>query len=133
MEIQIKEFQSEGIRFFINNEDKKEIAHGYIFIIKNDFHDEPYALFEYFTVDEAYRGQGIGSKLLKTMIEKAREIGCYKILMQSRYGRDDMHHFYEKLGFHDHGKNFRLNLKASKAKAGAHGAGCPGCQAQAGE
>ena len=26
MEIQIKEFQSEGIRFFINNEDKKEIA-----------------------------------------------------------------------------------------------------------
>ncbi len=109
------------------HEAEKEIAHGYVYIIQNDFHSEPYALLEYFAVDDAYRGKGIGRKLVETMVATAKEKGCYKILMQSRYGRDDIHAFYEKLGFHDHGKNFRMNLQVSERKEGAHSAGCKGC------
>lgn len=127
MDIQKKTFQTDAVRANMH-EDGREVAHGYIYIIKNDFHSEPYALFEYFAVDEAYRGRGIGTKLIKAMVETAKELGCYKILMQSRHGREDIHRFYEKLGFHDHGKNFRLNLVASKAKSGGHGATCAGCQ-----
>lgn len=125
--MQQKKFTTDAIRFF-EERDGKEVAHGYMYIIKNDFHDESYALFEYFSVDEAYRGQGIATELIQAMIDKARELGCYKILMQSRYGRDALHQFYEKMGFHDHGKNFRMNLTQSERKPGAHQADCIGCR-----
>lgn len=126
MEVTQKRFESKAIRFSIDDEGK-EVAQGYMYVIQNDFHAEPYALFEYFAVDEAYRGQGIGSTLVKHMISAAKELGCYKILMQSRYGRDKIHAFYEKLGFHDHGKNFRLNLVQSEKRAGGHDSTCEGC------
>ena len=126
MDIGKKEFESKAVRFSITDEGK-EIAHGYMYIIQNDFHSEPYALLEYFAVDEAYRGKGVGKTLVNDIIKTAKEKGCYKILMQSRYGRNDIHAFYEKLGFHDHGKNFRMNLAVTEAKSGGHGATCIGC------
>jgi len=127
MNVEKKACTSPAFRFaMVDN--GKEIAHGYMYVIENDFHAEPYALFEYFAVEEAYRGKGIGTKFVTEMVEAAKELGCYKILMQSRYGREGVHAFYEKLGFHDHGKNYRMNFFTTEAKVGAHGATCDGCE-----
>ena len=43
-------------------------------------------------VDYAYRGKGIGKKLVNFLKEKAKEAGCYKILMNCK---DADRQFYE--------------------------------------
>ena len=49
------------------------------------------------------------------IIEEAKNKGCYKLIAQSRYG-NKAHGLYEKIGFEDHGKNFRMNLHESKSE-----------------
>jgi glucosamine-phosphate N-acetyltransferase len=51
---------------------------------------------EDFVIDENYRNQKLGSKLINTAINYAKNIGCYKIILQSR---EDATAFYEKFGF----------------------------------
>lgn len=51
---------------------------------------------EDFVIDERYRNVGIGSKLLNLAKEYAREIKCYKIILDSK---DEVKGFYEKNGF----------------------------------
>lgn len=87
----------------------------YLFVMKTDRHDEPYATMENLYVEEAYRGRGHGRALTELAIERARELGCYKLLGQSRYGNDRAHELYMKLGFKDHGKNFRIDLLDSQS------------------
>lgn len=104
---------SEGTNTFLKiiiEKDKKEIGHAYLYLIKNDLHDKPYGLLEDLFVEEEYRGQNIGSELAQAVIVEAKKNDCYKLLAQSRYGREKVHKFYKKLGFQDYGKNFRLDL-----------------------
>jgi GNAT superfamily N-acetyltransferase len=78
--------------------------------MKNNYHKRPFGLIENVWVEEAFRAQGIGSKLVKTLIEEAKKKDCYKVLLTSRYSKPKVHEFYKKLGFKDWGKEFRLNL-----------------------
>jgi len=82
----------------------------YLFILHTDRHDEPYATMENLYVEETFRGRGYGRQLVEQAIEKAKERGCYKLLGQSRYENERAHDLYLKLGFRDHGKNFRMDL-----------------------
>lgn len=50
-------------------------------------------------VAERYRGQGIGTDMMKWALERARERGCYLMQLTSHNSRKDAHRFYEKLGF----------------------------------
>jgi GNAT superfamily N-acetyltransferase len=92
-------------------ENGKEIGRCYIYIIKNDLHKEPYALLEDVYIDENYRGKGIGTELVKRAIELAKNLGCYKIIATSRFERNNVHEWYEKLGFKKWGYEFRMDLK----------------------
>ena len=92
-------------------ENGKEIGRCYIYMIKNDLHKEPYALLEDVYVDENYRGKGIGTELVKRAIELAKNLGCYKIIATSRFERNNVHEWYEKLGFKKWGYEFRMDLK----------------------
>ena len=56
------------------------------------------------------RGKGIGSSLVSGVISHAKKQGCYKIICTSRYKNTEVHKLYEKLGFKDHGKEFRIDL-----------------------
>lgn len=103
------EKQSQYYKFVIEQEGK-EVARAFLFLITNDLHSEPYGLMEDVFVDESQRGQGLGTSLVKAVIEKAKTVGCYKLITQSRYGKDAVHSLYEKLGFQDHGKNFRITF-----------------------
>ena len=107
--MQKREFSSKGIRISID-QDGQEVGRAYLFLITNDLHEEPYGLMEDVFVDESVRGQGIGTRLVETVIDEARQQNCYKLIGQSRYGRERVHELYTRLGFKDHGKNFRIDL-----------------------
>jgi GNAT superfamily N-acetyltransferase len=50
-------------------------------------------------VDEKYRGQGIGTALIKEAIKNSEESGMKRIELDSGFPREKAHKFYEKLGF----------------------------------
>lgn len=109
MEIQQKEVSASGIKFFIE-EEGKEIGRGYLFLMHNDLHEEPFGLVEDVFVDEEYRGQKLGTQLVLAIIEAAKEHKCYKLLCTSRHSRPRVHEWYKKLDFKDHGVEFRMDF-----------------------
>jgi len=108
-EIKIKDISIDGKKITI--EDKgKEVAHAYIYLIKNDLHEQAYAFLEDVYVDEEYRNQGLGKKIVQKAIAEAKHLGCKKIIGTSRYSREKVHQFYLNLGFQDYGKEFRIDF-----------------------
>lgn len=89
---------------------KQELGYGYLYIIKNDQHQKPYGLVEDVMIAEEHRGNGYGTQLLQYLIESAKEHNCYKLIATSRHNRHKVHSLYKKLGFSDHGKEFRMDL-----------------------
>ncbi len=113
MHLQELEIDGHGIKIFIEkviDNEVKEVAHAYLYILNNDLHDEPFGLMEDVFVIEEFRGQGLGGQLVKKVIEVAKREGCYKLICTSRYGKEYVHKMYHKLGFTDHGKEFRINI-----------------------
>ncbi len=104
-----KEIGSQAIKFFIENEGV-EIGRAYLFFISNGLHDKPYGLLEDVFVREEFRGQSLGTELVKAVIEVARE-KCYKLIGTSRHSRPKVHAWYEGLGFGKHGVEFRMDFK----------------------
>lgn len=47
-------------------------------------------------VDKNYQGKGIGEKIVKYLLEYAKNKGCYKTILDCT---DDVKSFYEKIGF----------------------------------
>jgi GNAT superfamily N-acetyltransferase len=56
------------------------------------------------------RGHGIGHILMGAAIERARELGCYRVQLTSNLARADAHRFYEALGFTPSHQGFKLGL-----------------------
>ena len=79
--------------------DGKEIARVYLYFIRNELHEKPYALMEDLFVQEEFRGQGFGKQMVKAAIEEAKKEGCYKVICTSRYEREQVHQMYQDLGF----------------------------------
>jgi ribosomal protein S18 acetylase RimI-like enzyme len=50
-------------------------------------------------VDDAGRGQGVGTALTQAMIDRARELGCATVDLTSRPKREDANRLYRRLGF----------------------------------
>jgi len=110
MEIKQKNAKAGGIKFFIE-QGGKEAARAYLYILKNDLHAEPFGFLEDVFVSEDLRGQGLGTELLKEIMKAAKINKCYKIVAASRRERPKVHLFYERLGFKNHGFEFRIDLK----------------------
>jgi len=109
MEIQTTEISATGVKLFIE-QDGREVARAYLYLMTNDLHKEPFGLMEDVHVEESMRGQGLGTQLITKLIELAKERGCYKLIATSRYSRPNVHALYEKLGWKDHGKEFRIDF-----------------------
>jgi GNAT superfamily N-acetyltransferase len=56
------------------------------------------------------QGQGIGSAMIHDAMTRARQRGCYKLMLSSNLRRDRAHRFYKKLGFVQHGVSFEVAL-----------------------
>ena len=87
-----------------------EIGHAYLYVIYNDSEDIYYGLLADVKVDEKYRAQGIGTQLVKDIIEEAKQQKCSWLFGTSRYSRTHVHKWYENLGFTDYGKNFLMRF-----------------------
>lgn len=107
--IEVTNTKSEAIRFCVIV-DGQEVGRAFLYLIKNELNEKPYGLLEDLYVDEDFRGNGYGKKLITSILDKAKEVGCYKIIATSRYTRPKVHEMYQKFNFSDHGKEFRLDL-----------------------
>lgn len=88
----------------------EEIARGSVVLHRNADHAAPYAFIEDIHTAPAHRGQGHFSTVMRELLAIARAEGCYKVIALSRSGRPDVHARYRRLGFTDHGIEFRLDL-----------------------
>ena len=98
-----------GIRFSVQ-ENGREIGRAYLYVMHNDLHTHPFGLLEDVYIDPNMRGRGIGKKLIKDVITRARKAECYKLIATSRHSRPQVHKLYRELGFDAHGLEFRINL-----------------------
>lgn len=55
-----------------------------------------------------HRGRGIGKVLVRAAVQRARELGCYRVQLTSNNARPDAHRFYERLGFEPSHRGFKL-------------------------
>src|SRR5947209_14176880 len=99
----------EGVRLSIN-QDGKEAARAYLFLMWNCLNEAPFGLLEDVYVDETVRGSGLGTEIVSAVVAEAKERGCYKLVATSRYARPRVHELYARLGFKDHGKEFRIDF-----------------------
>lgn len=109
MDVVIEQVSVQGKKIVIK-ENGVVVGRCYVYLLSNDLHEQPFGLLEDVFVNESVRGKGLGRTLLTKAIEVAKEAGCYKLLCQSRYGKDDLHAWYERCGFTDYGKNFRMDF-----------------------
>jgi ribosomal protein S18 acetylase RimI-like enzyme len=70
----------------------------------------PWAAIESLIVDERFRREGFGRMLMAHAIMRAREAGCYKLVLTSNKKRLEAHKFYRSLGFEETSLGFRLNF-----------------------
>jgi len=83
-------------------EDNKIMGSGTLLIQKNLSHyGMPYGHIENIVVDIKHRKKGIGNKIVLHLIEKAKEAGCYKLILDCK--KENIP-FYEKCGFRDAGE-----------------------------
>jgi len=99
-----------GLRLSIL-ENAEEVAHLFIYFLRNDLHAQPFALAEDLYVVEWARGKGYGSKLLEHASDLARRHGCYKIIGTIRHSRADLHSYYADRGWHNHGICVRIDFE----------------------
>lgn len=104
-----EEKQTTSLRFFLEK-DGRVVGSIFLYILKNNLHDEPYGYMEDLVVDEAHRGKGLGTELITAVIDEAKRRGCYKLVGTSRHTRPGVHAWYEKLGFKNYGVEFRMDL-----------------------
>lgn len=55
-----------------------------------------------------HEGKGVGSAVVRALIELARHSGCYKVILSCN---DQNIAFYSKLGFRRHDNGMRIDLK----------------------
>jgi ribosomal protein S18 acetylase RimI-like enzyme len=56
------------------------------------------------------RAQGIGEKMMREAIDRARAKGCKLVQLTTDKSRKDAHRFYKKLGFADSHEGMKLSL-----------------------
>lgn len=110
MNVKTKNLKSEAIKVVLE-ENGGEIGRGYIFFMFNELHNKPFAYIEDVFIEEKYRGQKLSKKIFDKIIELCKEKDCYKIVATSRFEREELHNYYEKLGFEKKSYGFRMDLE----------------------
>ena len=94
----------------------KIIGWGFLYVIFQDRHAEPYGLLENIYIEQEYRSQGIGTQVMSKLIQEAKDRGCYKLICTSKQENEKAHIFYERFGLKKIGYEFRMDLISSQSK-----------------
>ncbi|MBI2327858.1 GNAT family N-acetyltransferase [Candidatus Curtissbacteria bacterium] len=103
-------FDSNSCDVLVAKENNQIVGSVFIFYLPIPAHGKPYAFLEGLVVDKNHRNKGIGTALAQKAIELARQKNCYKMIFTSGLNRQDLHKFYQKLGFSKWGFEFRMDL-----------------------
>ena len=97
---------------FIYVADDKGVIVGFItFSIRNVVrYPRPIAELDELFVTSDHRKNGLGKQLMETVENKAKELECYRIYIETNYRFKDAHAFYEALGYTNYGYHFIKNL-----------------------
>lgn len=95
---------------FIAEDSGQIIGRVFLYVLKNDLHQEPFGLMEDVFVKDEFRSRGIGGELVKAVIAEAKAQGCYKLIATSRHENPKAQGFYQRLGFRNHGAEFRVDF-----------------------
>ncbi len=111
MLIQQRRINAQGLRFSLT-EKGKEVARAFLYLLTNEMHAKPFGFLEEVYVKEEQRGKGYGQLIVKAVIKEAKKRGCYKLISTSGHAnaRKATTDFYQRLGFKDSGKEFRIEL-----------------------
>ncbi len=90
--------------------DGRDVGRAYLYVLSNSLHDRPFGFMEDVFVDSSMRGQGIGSDLVRQVIEEAKCRDCYKLICTARFEKEGVRGLYERLGFEQHGIELRMNF-----------------------
>lgn len=89
-------------------ENGEEAGRVRLYILLNELHENPFGFMEDLFVDEKYRKQGIGEKLVAAAIEEAKKNHCYKFIFTC--SREELYNWYERQGFKKSGTAFRMDI-----------------------
>src|SRR3989344_8309883 len=109
MDIKKQQINASGIKI-LGVENSKTVGRAFLYLLKNDLHEQPFGFLEDVFVEEAFRGRGIGSKLVEAVIAEAKSQGCYKLICTAGQSKPAIHAFYEKFGFNKWGSEFRMDM-----------------------
>lgn len=110
MQIEEIKISTNGYKILILDDKNTEVARAYLYILFNDIHKKPFIFIEDVFVIERHRGRGFGKKIINYALQTAKAKDCYKIILTSRHSSPGVHKFYQKQGFIDWGKEFRMNI-----------------------
>ncbi len=113
MKINQKKITTTGLRLSLSD-DNLEIAHAFLYFLRNDLHSQLSAYLEDVFVDETLRGQGFGRKLIETAIQEAKKARCYKLVATARFSNTTAEKLYTSSGFQKHSHGFRLDFQNRK-------------------
>ncbi len=74
------------------------------------------ALFGDIVVSSDSQGAGVGKRMMTCAAQRARQRGCYKVMLSSSSGRARAQAFYEGLGYERHGVSYLLKLDECEAE-----------------
>ena len=63
-------------------------------------------------VRKGHEGKGVGGSVVRAALEKARRLGCYKVILDCK---EDLVDFYGRLGFSRHDVGMRIDLKPEES------------------
>ena len=104
-------FKQKNYYMFPEFKDGKIVAMVSMYVMK--LFSRKNAVIEEVVTLKEYRNNGLGSKLVKFAIEKAKELGCDCIELNVRRDKLEVKRFYEELGFKDRNNDaMRMLLKS---------------------
>jgi len=71
-------------------------------------------LIEAVRIAEGMRGRRLGEQLIGWAVERCRERDCFMVQLTSSNSRTDAHRFYERLGWSQSHKGFKLKLMEAR-------------------
>jgi GNAT superfamily N-acetyltransferase len=107
----LKQQQYPDYEVFVAEIDNEIIGTFALLIMENMAHQgTSSAIVEDVGVLPNFQNQGIGKQMMEFAMQKAKEKGCYKLVLSSNLKRQKAHQFYESLGFCKHGFSFLVEL-----------------------
>lgn len=82
-----------------------------MFLLSLSFQGSLRSQVESVRVDRRFQNQGIGGRMMRWAIERARERGAHILQLTTHHTRIDAHRFYERLGFQGTHLGMKLSLK----------------------